>query len=74
MLDQGTNSAIQPGTGATNVIAAVANGDQISLYANNQYIVSAVDNNYSLGHIAVFAQSEGNTTEVIFSNLMVWTM
>ena len=74
MLGEGNSNAIQTGPGATNIIAAVANSDQISLYANNQYIASAVDNNYSVGHIALFAQSEGNTTDVNFSNLMVWTM
>lgn len=71
-LAENSSSAIRTGTGSTNLIAVVANGNEISLYVNKQYMTSIVDSSYSNGHIAVFAQSMGNQTEVVFSNLEVW--
>jgi hypothetical protein len=72
-LSNGSNAGIQTGPGATNVIAVVANSGQISLYVNNQLLKVVTDNTYTDGHIALFAQSEGNTTEVDFRDLKVWS-
>jgi eukaryotic-like serine/threonine-protein kinase len=73
-LASGNSPYIQTGNGASNTIAVVANGDQISLYVNNQYVAATVDSSYSEGHLALFAQSKGNTTEVDFSDLKVWNL
>jgi serine/threonine protein kinase len=73
-LAASSSSSIQSGSGASNLLAIVANNNTISLYINNQLIASVVDSNYSSGHIAFFAQSEGNLTEVAFTNLKVWNL
>jgi hypothetical protein len=73
-LAASSSSSIQTGSGASNLLAIVANNNTISLYINNQLIASVVDSNYSSGHIAFFAQSEGNLTEVAFTNLKVWNL
>lgn len=73
-LAENSSSSIQTGSGASNLLAVVANNNQFSLYVNKQLIYSAVDSSYSNGHIAFFAQSEGNYTEVAFTNLEVWNI
>lgn len=73
-LAASSTASIQTGSGASNLLAIVANNNAISLYINNQLIASVVDSNYSSGHIAFFAQSEGNLTEVAFTNLKVWNI
>jgi serine/threonine protein kinase len=73
-LAASSSSSIQTGSGASNLLAIVANNNTISLYINNQLIASVVDSNYSSGHIAFFAQSEGNLTDVAFTNLKVWNL
>ena len=69
-LASGNSPAIN--SSQVNTIAVVANSDQISLYANQTFLASAVDSNYSNGHIGIAAQSQGNQTEVAFSNMKIW--
>jgi eukaryotic-like serine/threonine-protein kinase len=69
-LASGNSSAIS--SSQVNTIAVVANSNQISLYANQTFLASAVDSNYSNGHIGIAAQSQGNQTEVAFSNMKIW--
>ncbi len=72
ILASGNSLAINTGLSALNTIAAIANGSQISLYANKTLIATASDSTYVDGHIGFAAQSEGNATEVAFSNMLVW--
>jgi serine/threonine protein kinase len=71
-LASGNSTIINAGPLQTNTIAVVANNNQISLYANQTFLASAIDNTYSSGHIGIAAQSLGNQTEVAFSNMKVW--
>lgn len=73
-LASGSSPAINTGTGQTNVVAVVAQGSQLNLYVNQQSLGNVNDGSYSSGQIAVFAQSQGNTTEDAFSNARVWTL
>ncbi|HEY6284120.1 MAG TPA: hypothetical protein VIX20_00525 [Ktedonobacteraceae bacterium] len=41
---------------------------------NNQHIDSVSDSAYSQGEIGVAASSNGNPTEVVFTNAKVWTL
>jgi hypothetical protein len=73
-LKSGSNSAINTGLNQSNLIAVVANGSNIDLYVNNQHVDSVSDSTYSQGEIGVVASSNGNPTEVVFSNAKVWTL
>jgi Domain of Unknown Function (DUF1080) len=57
----------------SNLIAVVANNNQIILYVNNTLVTSITDSTYGQGQIGVFADDEGNATEVEFRDARVWT-
>jgi len=73
-LKSGSSTAINTGLNQSNLIAVVANGSSIDLYVNNQHVDSVSDSTYSQGKIGVAASSNGNLTEVVFSNAKVWTL
>ncbi len=69
-------TAINQGLNQTNVIAVVAQGSKLTIYVNQQQLVSINDSTYNAGSIGVGANSFGNAkdpTEVVFSNARVWT-
>jgi serine/threonine protein kinase len=59
------------GLGQSNTIAVVANGSTIDLYVNGQKIDSVTDSTFSQGYVGVAAAAA--STEVAFSNAVVWT-
>ena len=73
-LVSGTSSAIHQGLSQTNVIAVVAKGNTITLYANRQQIASVTDSNYSHGQVGVVAYPFNASTEVVYSNAKVWIL
>jgi eukaryotic-like serine/threonine-protein kinase len=77
-LVQPTNSsAVHQGLGQTNIIAVVAQGSTITLYANHQLLARVTDSTYSHGRIALDAAAnitDGHPTEVVYSNAKVWTL
>lgn len=74
VLMAGSSSAIKAGLKQSNLIAVVANGTNIKLYANEQLITSLNDTSFSHGAIGLVAEDDSNPTEVVFSNAKVWTI
>ncbi len=72
-LQSASSSAIKTGLNQSNVIAVVAIGGGIDLYVNRQKIPSMNDGTYTKGQIGVAADSPSNPTEVVFSNVRLWT-
>jgi hypothetical protein len=54
----------------TIIIAAVANGSTLTLYANHQQVASVQNSTYSQGQIGFAADSGSN---VAFNNVNAWT-
>ncbi len=73
-LLQGSNAAIKKGLNVPNVLAAVANGSQISLYVNNVLIGKVTDSTYASGQLGLVAGDMGNTTDVAFSDAKAWKL
>ncbi len=70
------SSAINQGLNQTNTIALVAKGHNITLYINQQQVLSTNDSTFNGGEIGCAASSYGNannSTDVTFSNARVWT-
>ncbi len=57
-----------------NVLAAVANGSQISLYVNNALIGNVTDSTYTSGQIGLVAGDMGKATDVAFSDAKAWKL
>ncbi len=76
LVEPVVSPAVHQGLNQTNIIAVVAQGNTITLYANRQQIASVTDNTYSHGQIGLYASSyatAGHPTEVVYSNARVWT-
>jgi eukaryotic-like serine/threonine-protein kinase len=74
VLVSGSSSAIKTGLKQSNLIAVVANSNNIKLYANGQLITSISDNSYSHGAIGLVAEDDSSPAEAVFSNAKVWTI
>src|SRR6266566_1913679 len=73
-LANGSTSQIHTGLGQSNIIAVVANGDELDLYVNQQKIAGAKDNSFYHGRITVYAfGSRPNSCDVVYHNAKVWT-
>jgi len=69
-LEQGTTAI----NANENTIAFTANGQHLAFYVNSQNIFSLDDNTFSeQGTVGLMAQSEGNQTDVEYTNIKIWT-
>lgn len=74
-LASGSSAAIKQGLNQVNLIAVIAQGSTMTVYANHQQIASVTDNSLSNGRIGFEANPRnGHPTEIIFSNVKVWTL
>ncbi|HLI89819.1 MAG TPA: hypothetical protein VKV37_14100 [Ktedonobacteraceae bacterium] len=69
-----STQAIKTGLGQPNLLTVVAQGKNIYLYINKQFVGSAVDSTYAGGKIGVFAADHTAVTDVAFTNVRVWTL
>jgi hypothetical protein len=73
-LIQGTSAAINQGLYQENLVGVVARGNTLMLYVNHQYLGTVTDPTFSHGQIGVYAVVYTHPTEVVFSNLRLWTL
>jgi serine/threonine protein kinase len=69
--------SINRGLHKTNLLAVVANGTTIALYANHQQLASMTDSTYNLGQIGLIASPYDRTsdpTEVVYGDARVWSL
>lgn len=74
-LQSGFSSAIHTLPGQSNLLAVVAHGNTIDLYANKTRVSSVVDATYTSGRIGVAAHITASShvdTDVMFKNARVW--
>jgi hypothetical protein len=67
-----TSSAIKRGLKQSNILAVVANGANIDLYANHTKIYSTTDKTYSEGAIALYASEFNSSTDVAYNDAKLW--
>ena len=70
----GGGNFTQTGSAQTNTLAVVANGNTLTFYINKQQIDSTQDGSYSAGQLALFAENDGDPTQIAFSKARVWTL
>lgn len=71
----GHSPAIHPTTGQTNLLAVVAVGQTITLYANGQVLTTVTSGIFSSGQIGLEASGNaGDMNIATFRNVEVWTM
>ncbi|MBV9690337.1 MAG: TIR domain-containing protein [Ktedonobacteraceae bacterium] len=70
----GTSSAVNTGLNQTNVLTVIARDSSIYLYINSQYITSASDSSPTSGMIGLSAVNLSRSSEVAYSNAVVWAL
>lgn len=74
LLQEGYVQNFHTDLGQTNLIATIANGTNIYLYVNKQFVAGVSDTDHSYGKIGMFASASTDPTEAIFSNVQVWKL
>jgi len=76
LLARGTTPALKEGTNQPNVVAVVAQGNNLDLYINHQHIVHVRDGHRSSGQIGLVADASGaaGPSEVGYRNMQVWSL
>ena len=73
-MASGYPASIHTGLNQSNLIAVVAQGNTITLFANNQRLATVSGNTLNSGQIAFIASSVGSPTEVEYSNAKLWAL
>lgn len=67
--------ALRQGSTATNTLQVIAQGTNLSFYANGAFLVQLTDSTYSSGVIAFYATTNGKTpADVVYSNLKLYPL
>ena len=74
VVRQGTSTAIHKGLNQSNLIAVVAIGKNFNFYVNNHLVDTVTDSTFGSGQIGLAAEESSNTTDMVFSDAMVWRM
>ena len=72
LLKNGSSSAIKIGFNQPNLLAVLANGSNLYLYINKQFVTSVSDSTSTSGQLGIIALPNTNPTEVVGSNIQVW--
>jgi hypothetical protein len=73
ILYKGSSSAIKRGWNQANLVAVVANGANISLYINGQFISRIQDNTYTQGQIGIYGYGQ-TASDIKAQNVRVWSL
>jgi hypothetical protein len=73
-LVSGFSAAIKKGLNQVNTLTVIAQGQQIDLYVNGQFLTSVNDSASISGKVGLFAVDFSNPTRAAFSNLKVWSL
>lgn len=74
VLQHGSSPAVKAGLNQANLLAIVAQGNSITLYANRQSIAHVSDSTTSHGLIGLAADATNQPAEVTFMNANVWML
>ncbi len=75
MTDWTPSPVLRQGSNASNTLQVIAQGSNLSFYANGVFLVQLTDTTYSSGVIAFYATTHGTTpADVVYSNLRVYPL
>ncbi len=75
LRDWTSSPALRQGYAASNTLQVIAQGSNLSLYANGVFLVQLADSTYTSGLIAFFATTDGiKQADVVYGNLKVYPM
>lgn len=75
LLDAGWSLHVKIELNESNMLAVVANGHDLDLYLNHEYLTRVTDTTCFRGRISVGTRSDdGSPGEASFNNVMLWTL
>jgi hypothetical protein len=74
ILGKGTTRHLTTGMGQTNLLAVVAQGEQLAFYVNKQLVATARDSTYTHGQIGLEADYGDGPSEVVYTHLKIWQL
>lgn len=74
IVKRGQVTGFTTGLYLVHTLGVVANGNQISLYVDQQSVMQLTDPTYTSGEIGILAYSAGSTADVAYNNLKVWQL
>ncbi|HYL44979.1 MAG TPA: hypothetical protein VEU97_16470 [Ktedonobacteraceae bacterium] len=75
LLAFGRSAAIHTGLNQANLIAVMAQGEQVSLFINKQFVTSPADVGDGSGQLGMTADNMASTNiDVAYSNAQVWSL
>jgi type II secretory pathway pseudopilin PulG len=74
IVKRGQVTGFTAGLYLVHTLGVVANGNQISLYVDQQSVMQLTDPTYTSGEIGILAYSAGSTADVAYNNLKVWQL
>ncbi len=73
-LFTGQSPAIHTGNNQFNQITVIAQGSNLYMYVNQQFVATISDSTYTSGQIGVYTDSDASGAEVLFRNAQVWKL
>jgi hypothetical protein len=73
-LFAGHTAAVKTGNNQFNQITVIAQGSELVMYVNQQFIAQISDDTYKSGQIGVYADSDASGSEIVFRNVQVWKL
>ncbi|MBE3561727.1 MAG: hypothetical protein IMW89_21270 [Ktedonobacteraceae bacterium] len=74
-LRSGVNEAIKKGLNQSNLLAVVANGNTISVFANSVYLDSVQDSSFTSGEIDIWGGNENASgTDLVAADARAWRL
>ena len=73
-LKEGAISSFASGQGQKNTLTVIAQGSQIYLYVNRNFLTKVQDSTYTSGYVGVLADDHNGPAEVDYTNAILWTL
>lgn len=73
-LFAGQSPAVKTGNDQFNQITVIAQGRELYMYVNQQFVFKVTDDTYQSGQIGVFTDSDASGTEIQFRSAQVWQL
>jgi hypothetical protein len=73
-LFAGQSPAVNTGNDQFNLVTVIAQGSEMYMYVNQQFVAKVSDSTYKSGRIGVFTDSDASGAEILFRNAQVWVL
>ncbi|HLZ56307.1 MAG TPA: hypothetical protein VKR06_05100 [Ktedonosporobacter sp.] len=74
LFNGSSSPLITKGVNQSNLVAIIAQGNNIYVFVNKKYLRGASDSTYQSGHIGVYVDGDASPVDAAFSNVQAWQL